>query len=56
MWKEGQKDFKSQKSGACYDPMSPNNIRSCTHKVPPMLLPKHKLNKYDTNRDAKIDG
>lgn len=54
MWKGGQKDLKSQRSGACYDTMSPNHIRSCVHKVSPTLL--HKVNKDDTNKDAQSDG
>ena len=46
--------YKNQDHGACYETVSPRNVRSYTHKVS-LSLPKHVQNKVTHNREAKVD-
>jgi len=41
--------------GVCSEILSPRNVRSYTHKVSPTWLPKHELNREDSNKHANVD-
>ena len=40
----------------CFEIVSPRNVRKYIHKVPPTWLPKHDLNKDNTNKHANVDS
>ena len=53
--KQGQKDSKSQEIGEFAVRLCPpHDVRSYTHKVSPMWLPKQELNKDSDKRHANV--